>query len=161
MATTAPVDFKGEIPPGITREHVLLAMKEWENGNRYDFGDSIDYDLLYESKRYPPKAILGIAARSVIGRALKPSEFASGKESACFRQLESLGFVIGEKLSPTVQTSLPPDTPSIGPFGWNTPIQAITMGEKAGNSGPVFGARLGTKRGRTSIQQCAKLSQGN
>src|SRR4051812_39211931 len=81
-------NFEGEIPAGLTRQHVLDAMQGWDIGNKFGFGDSTDYDVLFEGKRYPPKALVGIATKPIIGRPLKPSEFPSGKGSACFRVLK-------------------------------------------------------------------------
>ena len=50
------------IPDDITREDVLAGIDAYVNGADHDFADSIAYDLLHEGKRYPPKAILGLAA---------------------------------------------------------------------------------------------------
>jgi len=61
-----------EVPDGITREDVLQAIRDYEVGVDHDFNESVKYDLIHESKRYPPKAILGLAARRVLGRASSP-----------------------------------------------------------------------------------------
>jgi hypothetical protein len=86
-----------EIPDGITRDDVLQAIVDFEVGVAHDFGDSTRYDLIHESKRYPPKAILGLAARRILGRPLRPSEFQAGENSKCFRVLRRLGFLIEPK----------------------------------------------------------------
>lgn len=86
-----------EIPDGITREDVLQAIADFEAGVEHDFGDSTKYDLIYQSKRYPPKAILGLAARRLLGRALRPSEFSGGEQSKAVAVLRKLGFIVEPK----------------------------------------------------------------
>jgi 5-methylcytosine-specific restriction protein A len=87
-----------EILDGISRDDVLGAIQVFEHGEvAHDFGDSTTYDLLVGEKRYPPKAILGIAGRRSNGRVLLPSEFSGGLESKCFRVLEKLGFTVVKK----------------------------------------------------------------
>lgn len=91
-----------EILDGITRDDVLEAIQVFERREvAHDFGDSTTYDLLVGEKRYPPKAILGIAGRRSNGRVLLPSEFSGGLDSKCFRVLERLGFNIAEKPATT------------------------------------------------------------
>jgi 5-methylcytosine-specific restriction protein B len=70
------------IPDGITREDVLQAIRDLDAGAPADFGDSKKYDLVFEGKRYAPKAVVGLAARRVLGRALTFSEFSGGEGSA-------------------------------------------------------------------------------
>ena len=56
------------IPTGITAEHVRLAVQDFDaKAVEHRFADSTRYDLLIEGRRYPPKAILGLAARYVTG----------------------------------------------------------------------------------------------
>jgi hypothetical protein len=50
-------------------------------GESHAFGPSTFYDLLVDGRRYPPKAVVGLAARRVLGRALRPDEFQGGEES--------------------------------------------------------------------------------
>ncbi|WP_425618103.1 HNH endonuclease [Anatilimnocola sp. NA78] len=85
------------IPEGITRVDVVSAVAAFSSGAEHDFAASIAYDLLYEGSRYPPKAILGLAARRLTGQVLKPSDFSGGQSSKCFRVLRDLGFEIVEK----------------------------------------------------------------
>jgi 5-methylcytosine-specific restriction protein A len=88
------------IPQEIQDEHVLAAIEASDRGVEHAFGESRDYDLLYEGKRYPPKAIIGIAAEYATGKRPHPSEFSSGVGAgqAC-RVLHDLGFVIVGKHS--------------------------------------------------------------
>jgi 5-methylcytosine-specific restriction protein A len=53
--------------------------------------------VLYEGRRYPPKAVLGFAAGKAAGTPLGPSDFKGGLNSKCFRILEANGFTIVTK----------------------------------------------------------------
>lgn len=88
------------VPEGITRDDVLTAIGAFEREEVvHDFADSTRYDLLFEGRRLPPKAILGIAARRMLGHILTPEDFSGGEGSKCFRVLRSLGFEVVEKPS--------------------------------------------------------------
>jgi 5-methylcytosine-specific restriction enzyme B len=89
----------GEIPDGITREDVINAISDIDAGENGGFGESTTYDLLFEERRYPPKMVLGLSARRVLGRTLRHTEFSGGEQSKCFRVLRSLGFDIVPKPS--------------------------------------------------------------
>jgi len=94
------------IPPGITAEHVRRAMQEFDLKTvEHRFADSTRYDLLVDGRRYPPKAILGLAARHVTGRTLTPDDFSGGEGSSCFRVLRRLGFEIVPKPGVIIETS--------------------------------------------------------
>jgi hypothetical protein len=67
----------------------------------HHFGDSTGYDLIESGKRYPPKAVLGLAARRLLGKPLGPYDFKGGEQSQCFRVLRGLGFTIEKKPAPT------------------------------------------------------------
>ncbi len=89
------------IPDGITRDDVLAALGDLDAGYKHQFGESTGYDLLYLNGRYPPKAVLGLAARrSLGGLALGPYDFKGGEKSQCFRVLRDLGFTIIPKSDP-------------------------------------------------------------
>ena len=86
----------------VTRENILTAISDFENGIDHNFGPSTQYDLIHEEKEFPPKAILGIACKYVEGgRLLKPEEFSGGEESACFKTLRREGFTIKPKQNST------------------------------------------------------------
>ena len=95
MEPTTP--FVSGIPEGITREDVEKAILDFQQGVSHGFGNSTFYDLIYDEQRFPPKAILGLAARRVAGRPLEPNEFSGGEKSRCFKILRDLGFEIGSK----------------------------------------------------------------
>lgn len=82
------------IPDNITREHVEAALTDFRAGVPHRFGPSTGYDLLHSGRRYPPKAILGLAAQHATGATLVPKDFSGGEESRCFRILRKLGFTV-------------------------------------------------------------------
>ena len=86
------------IPEGISREDVLSAIGDLKAGAVvHQFHESERYDLVHEGERFPPKAVLGLAARRVAGRILVPGDFSGGEGSQCFRILRSLGFTVERK----------------------------------------------------------------
>ena len=100
------VPFVSGIPEGITRDDVLGAIEEFERGVDHPFGPSTLYDLIHEETPYPPKAIMGLAARRLAGRLLQPTEFTGGEASRCFKVLRSLGFTVKpkkEKAKPVIK----------------------------------------------------------
>ena len=67
-------------------------------GHEHSFGESADYDLAYEDQRYPPKAVVGLAARRVLGRVLAKEEFKGGDTPGSANPvLRNLGFAIVSK----------------------------------------------------------------
>jgi hypothetical protein len=85
------------LPDTITRADILAAIEAFDNGAAHRFADSTGYDILFEGHRYPPKAIVGIAARSVTGVDYGPEDFSGGRGSKCFGILQRAGFEIVEK----------------------------------------------------------------
>lgn len=81
-------------PRGITHSHVLKGIRLFDAGESHSFGKSKVYDLLYEGRRYPPKAILGLAAKVASGEIFEPSDFSGGEKSLCFKILRMAGFTI-------------------------------------------------------------------
>src|SRR5215469_10398044 len=95
----------------ITREDILEAIAALDRGEPHAFGPSTFYDLLLEDgRRYPPKAVVGLAARRALGRALRPDEFSGGQESWAFRLLRDRGFQIVKK-EKTTNDRILPDVP--------------------------------------------------
>jgi len=83
-----------QIPDGLTRKHLVSAIRDLDRGVEHPFGESTGYDLLFEERRYPPKAVLGLAVGKLTGRPLAPSDFTGGLGSKCFRTLQANGFTI-------------------------------------------------------------------
>jgi hypothetical protein len=86
------------IPAGLTREHVLKALADLDAGIGHPFGQPTGYELVHGEKRYPPKAVVGVACRYSIGQLLRPDEFSGGEApgQANF-VLRKLGFTVVRK----------------------------------------------------------------
>jgi hypothetical protein len=88
---------QADVREQITREDLLEAIVELDHGTSHGFGRSVHYDVLHEDRRYPPKAVVGLAARRSLGRPLRPDEFSGGEDSWSFRVLRKRGFTIVPK----------------------------------------------------------------
>jgi hypothetical protein len=86
------------IPKGLSRDSVLQALADLDAGVEHPFGPPTQYELVYEGRRYPPKAVIGLACRSLLGRILLPDEFSGGEApgQANF-VLRELGFTVENK----------------------------------------------------------------
>ncbi|MFW7382177.1 MAG: DUF3883 domain-containing protein [Oligoflexus sp.] len=85
-----------EIPDNITYEHIIDAIRDFDEQKiSHKFKESTGYDVLYNERRYPPKALVGLAARYVTGQVL--FGFKGGRGTKCFRILSELGFIIVPK----------------------------------------------------------------
>lgn len=103
---------KSGIPDGITKEFVLGAIKALDEGEPHAFGPSTGYDLVFDGRRYPPKAVIGLAAASVVGKKLGPYDFKGGDDSKCFRILRDLNFeVLKKSPAPTQEDHKPTADP--------------------------------------------------
>jgi 5-methylcytosine-specific restriction protein A len=91
-----------KLPAGIRRDHLIEAIRDIENGVTHSFGESIGYDILYEGRRYPPKAVVGLAATRVTGRSFLPKDFRGGIGTQCFRILIANGLPIVPKVDTIV-----------------------------------------------------------
>ena len=67
------------------------------NGEISSFKDSTHFDVIIDSERYPPKAILGIALSDYYGVNILPEHFSGGKNSSCFNIFKKLGFETVDK----------------------------------------------------------------
>lgn len=83
----------------ITRDDVLKAIAEFKAIGqdafleKYDYGPSRQYVLVYQGMAFDPKAILGAAHSFSQGAPLKPNEFSGGRTGAV-RILEKLAFEV-------------------------------------------------------------------
>jgi hypothetical protein len=88
----------------VTREHVSRAIGEYDRlgaeqfFSQHGFGPTTTYDLVWNKRRYPPKAILGTAYEFATGKRLDSADFEGGKTGAV-KVLEKLGFSIRKKLT--------------------------------------------------------------
>jgi hypothetical protein len=78
---------------------VLHAMQEYDRlgpqrfFDEHGFARATTYELIWDERRYPPKAILGTAYELATGNRLASGDFEGGKAGAV-RVLGKLGFVV-------------------------------------------------------------------
>jgi hypothetical protein len=83
----------------VTRTEVLRAMQEYDRlgpdafFSKHGFAPTTTYDLVWEERRYPPKAILGTAYEFATGQRLSSGDFEGGKSGAV-KVLGELGFSV-------------------------------------------------------------------
>jgi hypothetical protein len=86
----------------VTRDDVVRAIQEYDRlgpqefFSAHGFAPSTTYDLVWEERRYPPKAILGTAYEFATGQRLASGGFEGGKTGAV-AVLGKLGFTIQDK----------------------------------------------------------------
>jgi hypothetical protein len=89
----------------VTRAHVLRAMEEYYRLGperffaEHGFAPTTTYELVWEERHYPPKAILGTAYEFATGEQLGSGDFEGGKTGAV-KVLGQLGFTVQEKRRP-------------------------------------------------------------
>lgn len=115
------------------RDAVVKAMKELDDAfrsgeeeallRRYGFGTRVSYFVESAGRRYPSKALAGVAYKYQHGRALKYGEFSGGNATVASR-LSDLGFIVTRP----------------GP-GWDTIIGSVSLRSELKNlyGGSSFG----------------------
>jgi hypothetical protein len=89
----------------VTRAHVLRAIEEYDRLGperffaAHGFAPTTTYDLIWEERLYPPKAILGTAYEFATGKRLASGAFEGGKAGAV-TVLGQLAFTVREKRRP-------------------------------------------------------------
>jgi hypothetical protein len=87
----------------VTRDHVLRAIQEYDRlgpeqfFSEHGFAPTTTYELLWNKRRYPPKAILGTAYEFATGQRLDSGDFEGGRTGAV-KVLGKLGFTIKKRL---------------------------------------------------------------
>jgi hypothetical protein len=87
----------------VTRDHVLQAIQEYDRlgpeqfFSEHGFAPTTTYELVWNKRRYPPKAVLGTAYEFAMGKRLASGDFEGGKTGAV-KVLTELGFTIKKKL---------------------------------------------------------------
>jgi len=83
----------------VTRTEVLRAIQEYDQlgpeafFSAHGFAPTTTYDLVWDERRYPPKAILGTAYEFATGQSLASEDFEGGKTGAV-KVLGKLGFTV-------------------------------------------------------------------
>jgi len=86
----------------VTRDDVLRAIEEYDRlgpeafFSAHGFAPTTTYDLLWDERRYPPKAILGTAYEFATGQRLASGDFEGGKTGAV-KVLGNLGFTVEQR----------------------------------------------------------------
>ena len=86
----------------VTRGDVLRAIEEYDRlgpegfFSAHGFAPTTTYELVWEERRYPPKAILGTAYEFAAGQRLASGDFEGGKTGAV-KVLGKLGFTIEQR----------------------------------------------------------------
>jgi hypothetical protein len=86
----------------VTRNDVVSAIQEYDRLGpdgffaEHGFGPTTTYDLVWDERRYPPKAILGTAYELATGQRLASGDFEGGKTGAV-AVLGQLGFTVQHK----------------------------------------------------------------
>jgi len=97
-----------KLPDSLPRETIIAAAYAYDSGHPHAFANSRDYDVIINDRRYPPKAIVGIAASALSGLTFTPSDFSGGIKSKCVKLLTNQGFQIVHKNQP-IEPNLFPD----------------------------------------------------
>jgi hypothetical protein len=83
----------------VTHSDVLRAIREYDRLGpkgffaEHGFAPTTIYELVWEERHYPPKAILGTAYEFATGQRLSSGDFEGGKTGAV-RVLGGLGFTV-------------------------------------------------------------------
>ena len=89
----------------VTRTDVLHAIQEYDRlgaegfFSAHGFAPTTTYELVWDERRYPPKAILGTAYELATGQRLASGDFEGGKTGAV-KVLGKLGFTIQKRRTP-------------------------------------------------------------
>ena len=81
----------------VTRDHVVRALEEYDRlgaqsfFSEHGFAPTTTYDLVWNERRYPAKAILGTAYEFATGQRLASGDFEGG-ETGAVKVLGKLGF---------------------------------------------------------------------
>ena len=93
---------RAKLRADVARDDVVRAIKEYDRlgperfFSEHGFGPSWSYELVWEERRYPHKAILGTAYEFATGRRLGSADFEGGKSGAV-AVLGELGFTVEDK----------------------------------------------------------------
>ncbi len=83
----------------VTTDHVVHALQEYDQLGpekffaAHGFAPTTTYDLVWDERRYPPKAILGTAYEFATAKRLASGDFEGGKSGAV-KVLGQLGFTV-------------------------------------------------------------------
>jgi len=89
----------------VTHDDVLRAIREYDElgpkrfFSEHGYAPTTTYDLVWDRRPYPPKAILGTAYELATGQRLASGDFEGGKSGAV-KVLGRLGFTVEPRAAP-------------------------------------------------------------
>ena len=95
-------DALARLRADVTRDDVLRAIRQYDQlgperfFSEHGFGPSRSYELVWDKRSYPHKAILGTAYEFATGQRLGSGDFEGGKSGAV-AALRKLGFTVQDK----------------------------------------------------------------
>jgi hypothetical protein len=93
LAKGQAIDFRH-----VSKDNVLASVSDYDlSGRAVGFKDSVEYDLLVDQRRYPPKMIMGMAYKLATGETITGAMFEGGLNTPCFKRFEELGFSLVPK----------------------------------------------------------------
>ena len=90
----------------VSRDDVMRAIQEYDRLGpdqffaQHGFAPTTTYELIWNDRSYPPKALLGTAYEFATGRRLASGDFEGGKSGAV-RVLGKLGFTVQQIRRPS------------------------------------------------------------
>ena len=82
---------------GITERHLEQAIEKLDRDGIPSGFSSVDYDLKFRDKRYPPKVVVSTAYQIAFGEPVDHNDFAGGQHTPAFKLLERHGYTIIRK----------------------------------------------------------------
>jgi hypothetical protein len=98
-----------KLPDHLSRECIIAAIRAYDAGVAHQFKSARLYEIEFEGRRYPSKAIVGLAATLATGTEFTPADFSGGIKSKCVRLLLDQGFTIASQGAGDDEVALFPD----------------------------------------------------
>lgn len=97
MSETGNQRLPAEIQRRVRPHMIDQAVRDLLAGARHRFGKSTDYDVLVDGRRFPPKAVFGLALETALRRQIGPQDFSAGRGAVSFQLIEAAGYPIVAK----------------------------------------------------------------